>query len=298
MNSMRKRRSRSKASKPQPKTIDTLVQDIYSLFAKGADLSSENLQEFSAALASVLKDRFASYKEPHVTKLRMSNIGRNPLQLWYDIHGTHEIPETTPEDKLKFLFGDMLEALVIFLAKEAGHTVTNEQKEVELDGVQGHLDAFIDSELVDVKSASKFAFRKFQSEQSLRADDSFGYVEQLSGYGNATNKDHGFFLVINKESGELQLCKLQCDDVRPRIKDLKNILAQPVPPFKCTNDKALGQSGNRELSYPCTYCTHKHECWRDANGGKGLIPYDYSTGTKYLTVVAKEPQVNKKELNV
>lgn len=302
MNSMRKKKTPSKSKglskEPPLKAIETLIPDIYSLFDKGADLSKDGIAAFATTISSIISDRFASYKEPRKNHLRMSNIGKNPLQLWYDINGTHSVPTTTPSDKLKFLFGDIIEALILFLASEAGHAVTRQQEEVRLEGIVGHLDAFIDGELTDVKSASKYAFNKFQSEQSLRADDSFGYVEQLSGYGNATDRSHGFFVVCNKESGELQLCKLRCDDVRPRIKDLKNILAQPEPPFKCTNDQALGLSGNRSLSYPCTYCTHKHECWRDANGGEGLKAYEYSTGTKYLTHVAQEPRVNKKETNV
>lgn len=299
---------RRRQSRPKPKqietlveapqrSIDTLVSDIYSLFDKGADLSNQNTAAFASVLASIIKDRFASYKDPPRKTLRMSNIGKNPLQLWYDIHGTHEVPKTTPQDKLKFLYGDILECLLIFLAKEAGHSVTNEQQEVVLDGVVGHLDGVIDGVVTDVKSTSKWAFGKFQSESTLRADDSFGYVEQLSGYCQSLGKDRGAFLVIDKESGQLGLCELKPDDVRPRIRDLKDILAHDQPPFVCTQDKPEGLSGNRSLSYPCTYCPHKHECWKHANGGQGLIAYEYSTGTKYLTNVAKEPRVNKKESN-
>ena len=294
--------------KTKRKTIDTLVGDIYELFDKGKDLSETGLNQFVLELSRVLKDRFSSYKEPRKNTLRMSNIGKNPLQLWYDIHGTHEVPDTTPSDKFKFLFGDIIEAVVLFLASEAGHEVTRQQEEVELEGVKGHIDAFIDGELVDVKSASKYSFRKFESEGSLRREDSFGYVEQLSGYAQATGRSQGYFLAVDKEAGQLQCLRLETDDVRPRIRDLKSILSQPEPPFSCSNDRPLGTSGNRELGYPCTYCNHKEKCWEKANNGQGLIAYEYGTGTKYLTQVAveprvprlnvaKEPRVNKKDNN-
>jgi hypothetical protein len=283
-----------KQSKRSKKKIETLVPDILSLFEKGHDYSDEGVKLLGETLATLLKDRLASYKEPRKNTLRMSNIGKDPLQLWYDIHGTHEVPTTTPSDKFKFLFGDIIEALVLSLASEAGHAVTRQQEEVELEGVKGHIDAFIDGELVDVKSASKYAFRKFESESSLRNNDSFGYVEQLSGYAQATGRTQGYFLAVGKEDGQFQLLRIDTDDVRPRIQDIKNILLQSTPPYQCANDRPLGTSGNRELTYPCTYCNHKEKCWEKANGGVGLIPYEYSTGTKYLTHVAKEPQVTRK----
>ena len=281
--------SSKKSKKQSKKSIETLIEDIYDLFDKGHDVSEKSKTALGINLASVISERLASYKEKRKQTLRMSNIGKNPLQLWYDINGTHEIPETSPQDKFKFLFGDILEALVIFLAKEAGHTVTREQEEVELEGIKGHIDCFIDGELVDVKSTSKYAFGKFLSEKSLRDQDSFGYVEQLSGYAQATGRDSGYFFAVGKEDGRLQLLQLGIDDVRPRIKDLKEILSKSEPPFKCSNDRPIGTSGNRELTYPCTYCNHKEVCW------PGLQRYEYSNGIKYLTVVAKEPQVNKKE---
>lgn len=288
-----------KLSKKQQKQsalpkIDTLIQDIYTLFDKGADLSTEMLQAFASSLTTVLKDRFASYKEPRVDYLRFSNIGKNPRQLWLDINGTHDNQETlTASDKLKFLYGDIIELLVFFLAEAAGHKVTDRQREVELDGIKGSIDGQIDGELVDVKSTSGYSFGKFSDEVSLRANNAFGYVEQLSGYGQSLGKDHAYFLAVDKERGQLQLCKLGLDDVRPRIQDLKVILSEPEPPFQCSSERLLGNSGNKILGYPCTYCKHKDHCWKDANNGQGLLKYEYSDGIKYFTHVAKEPQVQK-----
>ena len=51
---------------------------------------------------------------------------------------------------------------MLLFARMAGHDVTEEQKELELDGVKGHKDATIDGWVCDIKSASSFGFKKFK----------------------------------------------------------------------------------------------------------------------------------------
>lgn len=273
------------------KTIDTLIPDINKLFDEGADLSPELLDEFARKLSSLLRDRFLSYKEPRKEYLRMSNLGKDPLQLWYDINGTHVTEPLDPATKFKFLFGDILEQTLILLAKSAGHVVADEQKSVELDGVKGSLDCTIDGEVVDVKSASTRGLDKFASEKALRSDDPFGYVTQLSGYCQAEQRDRGFFLAVGKETGELRLCPIQADDVRERISYLKGILSRPEPPYHCEGDVEFGASGNRVLGTRCSYCRHRDECWKDANGGSGLRTFRYADKLRQFTHVEKEPNV-------
>jgi hypothetical protein len=93
------------------------------------------------------------------------------------------MPPTSPKSQsllvlrqnFKFLYGDTLEVLLLFLAKESGHEVTHEQYEVEADGVKGHTDAVIDGVPVDCKSASPSAYAKFENGQFV-FDDPFGYI--------------------------------------------------------------------------------------------------------------------------
>lgn len=274
------------------KQIDTLIPDIYELFEKGADLDDSALESFGANLARLLKDRFASFKEQRKEYLRFSNLGKDELQLYYDINGYPEgstnVPEPLlPETKLKFLYGDIVEQLVLLLAKQAGHTVSDEQRQVEIDGLKGSIDALIDGELIDVKSASGYGIRKFADEDTLRSEDSFGYVTQLSGYAQALAKDHGYFIVLDKERGGLQLCKLERDDIRPRLEYIRNVLAQQHPPKSCENTVAMGTKGNRRLVSPCTYCKHKSECH------PGLRVFEYASGRTYLTKVVEEPRVKE-----
>lgn len=206
-----------------------------------------------------------------------------------------------PKTYMKFLYGDFLELLLLFLAKEAGHTVENEQLEVEVDGVKGHLDCTIDGVVVDCKSASPYAFQKFKDDRFL-SDDPFGYIYQLSGYSNVVSPTNprAAFLVADKVHGDIALAEVSAEialahSPLPRIQHLKKVLQQEEEPERCYQDKLDGKSGNRVLDTGCSYCAFAQHCWRDANGGRGLETYIYSTGPKYFTHVAREPRVDKVE---
>lgn len=208
-----------------------------------------------------------------------------------------------PKTLFKFLYGDMIEIAMIFLAKEAGHTVTHEQHTVEVDGVLGHTDCVIDGIPVDVKSASSFSFQKFK-EGGFKFDDPFGYVAQLSGYCHALSESgdveggRGAFLVADKVHGDICLAEIDGYDIRgnpplPRIQHLRSIIKEPTPPPRCYEDIPEGKSGNRKLGVGCSYCAFKDECWKDANNGQGLRKYIYSRGPVWLTNVAREPKVEE-----
>ena len=139
---------------PTPKSLDTLVQDIYSLFDPkvGHEPNEENLDNFCNNLKELLKVRL-SQRDGLGDAIRFSSLGKGDRQLWYDSQG-FEKEELTAKTYFKFLYGDVIEQLVLFLCKEAGHEVTHEQEEIEVDGVLGHIDAIIDGVVVDVKSAS------------------------------------------------------------------------------------------------------------------------------------------------
>lgn len=282
---------------PKTKSIDQLIPDIYALFEKGADLTPELTGDFAEKLVEMLKQRFASYGQPEERRtLRMSNLGRDPLQLWYDIYGTHPVDPIDPVTRFKLLYGDIIEQVVIFLAKASGHSVKAEQESVEYQGIRGTIDCTIDEQVVDVKSVSGNSAFKFSSEESLRSKDSFGYHTQLSGYCQALGRDKGYFLHVNKDTGTLGLLEIKAEDVTERIATVKAILSDSSkPPYHCSNHRTE-PNGNSVLKSPCIYCKHKHECWKDANEGRGLIGYEYSNGIKYFTKVVKEPRVEQVSL--
>lgn len=230
----------------------------------------------------------------------MSNIGKGTRQLWYDKHYGSE-NDFSPATLLKFLYGDIVEYIVLFLASLSGHSVTHLQDEVLLGGVKGHIDADIDGVTVDVKSASTHAFRKFSlpkdDPNGLIQNDAFGYVEQIAGYAKARDTD-GAFLAFDKQNGHLAYLPFTKEElgvfkVEDRIEYVKGALESNEEPERCYPDQEEGKSGNRKLGVNCSYCSHKHRCWADANNGMGLRTFLYASGPVFLTKVAKEPNVKE-----
>lgn len=274
--------------------IDTLIPDIYRLLDEDVDheCCEEYLEEAAEQFKALLRRRLG--KQERKGTLRFSNLGKPDCQVWYKVNHSEVGEKLSPQVQLKFMYGDILETLLLFLAKEAGHSVTDEQVEVEVDGVKGHIDAVIDGVVVDVKSASPFAFRKFV-DGTLEQDDPFGYIAQLSGYCHALDNSAGAFFAINKESGGLALHKLPTDTIManpPEVainRQRKAVDADHIP-FRF-NPVPDGKSGNECLDTLCSYCDFKHDCWKDSNDGRGLRTFLYSGRPRFLTTVKREPNV-------
>ena len=227
--------------------------------------------------------------------LRMSNVGKPNRQLWYDMKSENQKNNFTAPVQIRFLYGHILEEVVLFLARLAGHEVTDEQKEIKVSGIKGHMDCKIDGEVVDIKTASGFAFKKFK-EGTLPDDDPFGYMAQIAGYEEAEGTEHGGFLTLNKESGELALFRpqeLDKPNIKQRIKTLKAQIKKDTPPELCYNPVPDGKAGNMKIARGCTWCRHKFVCHSDANDGEGLRVFKYSKKLEYLTNVVKLPRVKE-----
>jgi len=280
------------------KSLNTLVEDIYTkieTLSKGEDMqiSPELVDDFGESM----KDALLHWATPRTqTKgLRMSNIGKPSRQLWYDMKNNSSSSTVDSATQIKFLYGHLLEELLLFFVRMAGHNVSDEQKEVVVDGIKGHMDCKINGEVVDVKTASGFAFKKF-SQGTLGEQDDFGYLSQLAGYEEAEGTDAGGFLVINKESGELCFYRpddMDKPDIKHRIKQIKSSIKLATPPEKCYTPLPEGAKGNEKLPRPCTYCPHKFECHADANDGDGLRVFKYASGPVYLTKVVSKPRVEE-----
>lgn len=271
------------------------MDDIYAVVERGAKPDRALVLGFANELAGLVANRLESAAEPRVPTLRMSNLGRPDRQLWYQFHAGEgaEAEELPAHTRLKFLIGDIWEAVILFLAEVAGHRVEQKQATVEVDGIVGHIDAVIDDVVVDVKSASTHAFKKFK-EGRLAEDDPFGYIEQISGYGTALGKS-GAFLAGDKQNGHITLLQVPKEDIdalniKARIEHLKEVVASEDIPDRCYDPQPHGQSGNLALSVGCSYCPFKHRCWSDANGGLGLRTFLYSGGPVHFVHVEREPK--------
>ena len=280
------------------KTIDTLVQDVYSLF----DLS--NKSRVSKKEATKITEQLGREVQAHVYEylynepvgkhnLRLSSIGKPDRQLWYDINSNKERANLAPNTRIKFLYGYILEEFLLMCASIAGHDVKDQQKEVSVGGVVGHQDCIIDDVLVDVKSASTSSFKKFKN-NNLLEDDPFGYIAQISAYAQANGLKDAAFLAIDKSTGEIVLTpvhSMEFINAEARVKHLKGLVSSNAIPNRCYDPIPDGKSGNFKLPVGCVFCSHKRECWSDANSGRGIRVFKYAQGKRYLVQIGKEPDV-------
>ncbi len=283
------------------KELDKLIPDIHALFDKEHIVSEENITAFKENIGKVVTDRLATIQSWDAPTLRVSKLGTRDRKLYYELtaepqEGDEEQRRIDPDTAIKFMYGDIIEELVLLFVKEAGYTVEGEQGEVEIDGVIGHRDCKINGITVDVKSTSKFAFQKFEK-GTLHHDDPFGYIAQISSYCFADESPYGAFLAMNKETGQLALLKIdQIDMIHPptRIAHIRTMLEKDTPPEeKCYPVAPMGKAGNMSLNTNCGYCRFKELCWADANNGAGLRKFKYSNGIKYLTTVLDTPRVEE-----
>lgn len=273
------------------KKIESLVEDIYEVLktnqaAEGVDVEKV-IDDFGEAMKNILKNQVLTKHDDKRT-LRMSNIGKQELYLWY-LHNGYESEKMTSQTLMKFLYGHATEELVLALAELSGHTVTNKQGKAEVEGIKGSMDCVIDGVLIDVKTASPFGFKKFK-EGSVRSDDPFGYLDQLRGYAESLGKDEGGWLVIDKTNGALctniESFKYD-DDIKDRIKYLKCMVEDNISPEKCFAPVPDGKSGNLKLAMQCSYCVYKRHCYPEVK------VFSYSTGPRFLTKIVNYPKVNE-----
>lgn len=264
--------------------LKTLVQDIKDYLINPGPISQEATQDLGHRLASKIVASLT--RGPREPKLSLSMVGKPDRQLWYQVNHPELAEPLSPEARAKFLYGDIIEELYLWLAKQSGHEVTREQETVEVNGVEGHIDAFIDGQLVDVKSTSSRGFDKFR-EHGLEKDDPFGYLSQLDSYAVATSQHQASFLAVGKELGKICLDTYGVDpDVTKQIEHKQQVIKGPKPE-RCYQDVPDGASGNRKLSVGCSYCPFKSSCWSN------LRTYAYSSGPVYLTRVVREPKVKE-----
>lgn len=279
------------------KTLDTIVADIYSVIEGKGGWDATVTEFFSTTLAEVAEARFSKAQKPR-DYLSLSAIGTPcDRKLWYRINQIEHSEPLSPEAIGSFFYGDLIEALVLSLAKAAGHRVEGMQDRVNVFGVSGQRDAVIDGVTVDVKSASKYGFEKFRS-HNLREDDPFGYISQLSSYVYAgkddplvTNKTEGAFLVVQKDRFKLCLDRYDFTEElatkEQEIKRVKQMVKGDIPEDRIPPVPQSKSSPNTMLSTQCGYCEFRKVCWPEAR------TFLYSTGPTFLVDVVNEPRVTE-----
>ena len=273
--------------------INTVVKDVNKIFSQiGSGKPVELPEKKVDILLSNLKEVLHQWSTPREKSvgLRMSNVGRPNRQLWYDIKSNKDQEELSPAVIFRFLYGHVVEELLLFFVDLAGHKVEHQQAEVNVLGLKGHVDCIIDDVVIDIKSASDFSFRKFK-DGKLSQDDPFGYLAQLAAYEHGFGKSGGGFLVANKSSGEICLYipdELEVPNIESRLETVRTELKEDVPPReRCYPIIAKGKSGNMGLHNSCKWCRHKFQCNPD------LRVFKYSNTLEYLTKVEVLPSVEE-----
>ena len=274
-------------------TILLKVQQYLDNVSKNpAKLDKQLVQEFGEACKNALLKQFEE-KRRDKFEARMSNIGRPLCQLQMEAKGIKG--EGQPySNKMRNTFGDLIEALAIFVMKSAKIELKNEQKKLKykFNGgeIEGRQDVEIDGKIWDIKSASPYSFEKKFGEaggfNEVVREDSFGYASQGFLYGESQDKNFGGWIVINKSTGEWTVCETPASVEEHKANALKtaeqNVKAidKKVDFKRCYNDIEetfrSKPTGNRVLGFVCSYCPYKLPCW--GSDKLQLLPQQQSKG--------------------
>src|SRR6056300_1185453 len=163
------------------KKIDTLVEDIESVIYGLGGWNGTIGSILGNNIAMSANKRFSKPQEPG-GYLSLSSIGTPcKRKLWYKVNKPGFGEPLSANLLLRFFYGDMIEELILSMVVASGHSMEGSQDRLNVHGIRCHRDCVIDGMTVDVKSCSPFAFKKFK-DGSLRDNDAFGYISQLSSY--------------------------------------------------------------------------------------------------------------------
>jgi len=265
----------------------TLIENfLYDAVGGKVKLPPTVIEEFKEACGKALEKQF---NEKIDWRMRMSGLGKPLCQQQLEKKGIKgEIQYNTI---IKFLMGDLLEAVAIAVMRGAKINIEKTQSPVTLKlgdtNLGGTYDIKIDGKVWDIKSASPSSFMskfgEYGSYNKIKEDDPFGYVMQGHLYGEGENAPFGGWIAINKVTGEFAVCKAPDN----QEKDRKEVLEKAVRTIKHLNSKkkfkklfkALPETylaksgtykgqrletGNTILETICGFCQFRKHCWPKA----------------------------------
>jgi hypothetical protein len=269
------------------KTIDTLVPDIYNVFTENHPkvLLEEDLKKMGEQVANAVKRSIEEVREPF--RLRPSNLGTPDRQLYFQSRDP-QFNDISAKQRIRFLLGHILEPVLIYLVKESGHDVTEEQLRREKGGIFGSQDCRIDDNMVDVKTSSSYGFSKFEKNKVV-AEDAWGYPHQIDFYRRPEDR-FVYWLAIDKQHGTLALAResmMKLPNAEARIEELKEVIAGDDVPEPCYPPEEPLANGNVPLPKPCSWCKYKGKCY------ESLRSFKYSNGVQHFSHIEKAPRVEE-----
>ena len=236
-----------------------------------SSMSAKTIAGIKKDIGEALKRQFGSRTKRRKFQLRMSNVGRPTCQLWFEKNQpekSHPLPTTFV---MNMMIGDIVEAVFKGLLREAKVKFDDSDKvflNIGNQKVSGTYDLVLNDAVDDIKSASDWSYRnKFESFDTVSADDAFGYVGQLAGYAKAVGKKAGGWWVVNKANGSFKYVPADNIDVDKEVAKLEeNVKKVESNKFERCYDSEeetfRGKpTGNRVLSKTCSFCRYKHACW-------------------------------------
>jgi|TARA_R110000796_G_scaffold151722_1_gene268246 hypothetical protein len=235
-------------------------------------MSESTIDRIGEEIKDALKRQFAGGNKRGDFRLRMSNIGRPSCQLWFEKNR----PETALPKPTTFvmmmMIGDIVESVFKGLLTEAKiEYKDNAEVELQLDEnttIKGTYDIVIDDALDDIKSASDWSYKyKFESFETLKAGDSFGYIGQLAGYAKASGHKVGGWWVVNKANGQFKYVSASNMEMEQELDNIRaTIAAANAKEFKrCFEPEPEYfrkiPTGNMVLNKNCTFCDYRNSCW-------------------------------------
>ena len=249
---------------------------IYSFLQKAlageANMTEAVTKQVAADVEAALNKQFNSPPRGDF-RLRMSNIGKAPCQLWFEKNDPEDRKPFPPHFLMNMILGDIVEAVFKGLLRAVDQEFKdNENVTLKLPNgqeIKGEYDMEMDGKIDDVKSASPWSYKnKFESFESLNKDDSFGYVSQLVGYAEAAGKDVGGWWVVNKGNGEFKYVDASDVDKEAVLEGIQATVdyIENDEPFKRCYEAVpetyfKKPSGNLVLNSKCHWCDFKHKCW-------------------------------------
>ena len=238
-----------------------------------SSMSAKTIAGIKKDIGEALKRQFGSRTKRRKFQLRMSNVGRPSCQLWFEKNMPEKSDPLPTTFVMNMMLGDIVEAVFKGLMKEAKIKFEDSDKvylNLADEKVSGTYDLVLDDAVDDIKSASDWSYRnKFESFDTLSADDAFGYVGQLAGYAKALGKKAGGGWVVNKANGSFKYVPAENIDVDKEVKKLEeNVKTVKSNVFKrcyeSEEETFRGKpTGNRVLSKTCSFCRYKHSCWEN-----------------------------------
>jgi len=235
--------------------------------------SEETAKKIGAEVADAVIRQFGSGKSREEFRLRMSNIGRPTCQLWFEKNKPETALPKPTTFVMNMMLGDIVEAVFKGLLTESGVDFDDTDKVTLKVGdsndtrVSGSYDLIMGGAVDDIKSASDWSYRnKFDSYDTLKKSDPFGYVGQLAGYAQASDKRAGGWWVVNKANGSFKYVPAAID-MRKELTKLKETVEKVNENkfercFEAVPETYRGKpSGNMVLNDNCKFCDYRFACW-------------------------------------